>query len=287
MEKKIEYKKIRSNTKKNSTQKTKNSLNAKTLKTVTKIAKQVDPTYYNEYSFQSTKTIKDKPLSTSRTSTKEKKKKNRKKIFKVTCVILLVLALIIAVYLLLTLPIFNIAKFSVKGLKQCTSEQIVSATKLDKQTNMFLSLFKNVNKSIEELPYIQKASIKLILPNEICILVKERVCTYFVLDKDKNKFFKVDKDGYILEESTIDKKTDDELLTYGITFNNDVVLGDKVNEIDISKLYIYTNIENEFIKSGINGKITKVNFENSLTTITLNDKLNVVLPNDTNLKYNM
>ena len=37
----------------------------------------------------------------------------------------------------------------------------------------------------------------------------------------------------------------------------------------------------------INGNITKVDFENSLTTITLNDKLNVIFPNDTNLKYKM
>ena len=108
-----------------------------------------------------------------------------------------------------------------------------------------------------------------------------------VYDKDNNKYYKLSEDGYILEESNIDKRDNKELLLYGIIFNNQVVLGEKINELDLVKIKLYKKIEVEYIKSGINSVITKVNFENSLTTITLDDKLNVVLPNDTNLKYNI
>ena len=55
----------------------------------------------------------------------------------------------------------------------------------------------------------------------------------------------------------------------------------------MSKILVFLKIDDEFLKSKINRKITKVNFENSLTTLTLNDKLNVIFPNSDNLSYKM
>ena len=106
-------------------------------------------------------------------------------------------------------------------------------------------------------------------------------------DKDSGKFFSLSEDGYILEEVDINKKTNDEILITGITFDNDVMLGKKINDIDLSKIDIYKKIEKEFKKDNISGNITKVSFENSLTTITINDKLNIIFPNDTDLEYKM
>ena len=53
------------------------------------------------------------------------------------------------------------------------------------------------------------------------------------------------------------------------------------------KLGVPQTKKEAFESSNINRNITKVNFENSLTTLTLNDKLNVIFPNNENLKYKL
>lgn len=322
MEKKIQYKSWTSNKKDNNTKKevknksTKSSsknattLKPKTLKNVEKIARKVDSNYYNDYNFSTeykvdTKVNNEKrnvkPISAKKKidnkNTKKiikanidkepRNKKKKKRIGLIIFIILLLCSVSVGIYLLCTLKAFDLQKISIQGITKYSEEEIIQKSELQLNTNVFLDYFKGAVKKIEELPYIDSAKLSVKLPNQINIDVKERVSTYFVFDKEKNRFFRLDKDGYILEESDINKKTSEELLTFGITFDDEVSFGSKINEIDITKLYVYTEIENEFYQSGISGKITKANFENSLTTITLNDKLNVVLPNNTNLKYNM
>ncbi len=137
------------------------------------------------------------------------------------------------------------------------------------------------------MPYVEDIKLKIKFPNEINISVKERTAQYYAYDKENDKFYSLSEDGYILENVDINSKTKNEILIVGITFDNEVMLGKKINDIDLTKIQIYKKIENEFNKNKINGDITKVSFENSLTTITINDKLNIIFPNDTDLEYKM
>ena len=148
-------------------------------------------------------------------------------------------------------------------------------------------MLKRDQNNINSLSYIQSVNINIVWPNKLDIKITERVSVYFAFDKEKNKFYKIDKEGYILEEGNITEKTNNELLVYGFIFDDEVILGSRIKEVDISKINIFNNIKEEFDKNSINGSITKVNFENSLTTITLNDKLNVIFPNDTDIEYKM
>lgn len=217
---------------------------------------------------------------------KEKKSKKTKKKNKVLLVILIFAFLCIGIYLLCTLPYFNINEIVIEGTSKYSVEEITEKGDLKKGRNIFIQLLKGVSKNVTELPYVKNAQVKIKLPDKIEISVKERTPYFIAFDKDTNKFFKIDEEGYILEKADITEK-ENELLTYGFIFDEEVILGSRLKEVDISKIDIYMNIQEEFDNVNINGKITKVNFENSLTTITLNDKLNVIFPNDTDIKYKM
>ena len=79
------------------------------------------------------------------------------------------------------------------------------------------------------------------------------------------------------------------MILNGISFDDNVEIGSKIDYVYLRKIDTYLNIKKEYENTGLKnyGKITKVKFGNSLTTLTINDKLNVVLQEDKNLKYNL
>ena len=153
--------------------------------------------------------------------------------------------------------------------------------------NIFIEFFSYNKENINKFPYLSDINLNIKLPNKIQLNVSERTSKYLAYDKEKNKFFKIDGEGYILEEGKIEEKTEDEMLVYGITFADEIIFGEKINEIDYSKILTYLNVKKEYDKSGIGMTITKVSFENSLTTLTLDDKLIVKFPNEIELEYKM
>lgn len=234
-----------------------------------------------------------KSLNNARVSKKERvkneprNKRKKKGTLKFLFVIFLLAAITTCIYLLLKHQTFNIIAFNLDGTEKYTSDQITEKLGINIGENIFIQTLSADKKKIAEFPYIESVDFDFHLPNVLSIKVVERIPKYFAYDKEKNTFFKIDENGYILEQSKIENKSENELLVYGITFDDEVVLGDKVNEIDMSKIFVFLDVKNEFEKSGINRNITKVNFENSLTTLTLNDKLNVIFPNNDDLTYKM
>lgn len=216
--------------------------------------------------------------------------KDRKKKVKASKIITLFFFIgifIVGIYLLLTLPEFNLKDINLNETSNYSKEEIIQKTGLEIGKNIFIQYFTCDKKEVTTLPYIESIKLKMKLPNVVNIEIVKRIDKYYGYDKDNNTFYKLSEDGYILEKADISSKKNDEILLLGITFDDNVMLGNKINDIDLSKIYVYKRIENEFNKDGINGKITKVSFENSLTTLTINDKLSVIFPNDTQLEYKM
>lgn len=218
---------------------------------------------------------------------KKKKRKNRKRVvFLLSCFFVLGLAIALF-YLLFHLTTFDVKDIVVTGNEKYTKQEIISQSGIKINENVFSQYFTKKDITLESLPYIKNIVLKISFPDTLEIEVEERKTVYLAFDKEKNKYFRIDKEGYILEEIPLSSKGEEELLVYGITFNNQVVLGEKINEIDYDKLLVYEKIAQKYANTKINADITKVNFENSLTTITLNDKLNIILPNDTDLSYKL
>ncbi len=216
-----------------------------------------------------------------------KERKKKRKVARIIFFFVIFGAMIAGVYLLLTLKAFNLENVELNETTKYSKEDIVNKAGIEVGKNIFIEYFTSDKKAVTTLPYVESIKLKLKLPNEIKIDVVERTSKYFAYDKDNNKFFSLSDEGYILEEVDINNKKNDEILLTGVTFDDEVMLGKKINDTDLSKIETYKKIEKEFKKDEISGKITKVSFENSLTTITINDKLNIIFPNDTDLEYKM
>lgn len=278
---------IKRNDNKNSKRNIENSRNKQKTMTIknpkkvpdTKVVKKKD---YNIKKFPNKNSIEKK--------NQEKVKKrpiNKKKRILLISIFVLIGMMICAIYFTFHLTTFDLKKITVTGNSKYTSSEIISNSPFKLNENIFSEYLRYKDVELTNLPYVADLKVDIVFPDEISLKVIERTSKYIAYDKEKNKFFRLDQDGYILEETSQNEKKEKEMLIYGITFNNKIVLGEQINAIDLSKLKIYEKISEEYEKSGINGNITKVNFENSLTTITLNDKLNVILPNDTNLEYKL
>lgn len=214
-------------------------------------------------------------------------RKKKKRVFKIITIFVVIGLIITSIYLLLTLEEFKLKSINLNETEKYSKDEIIQKADLEIGKNTFISFFTCDRKTVTTLPYVESIKLKIKMPNQIDIEVVERTGKYYAYDKDNNIFYKLSEDGYILESVDINSKTQNEILVTGITFDNEVMLGKKINDTDLSKLGVYKKIEEEFKNSKINGNITKVSFENSLTTITINDKLNVIFPNDTDLEYKM
>lgn len=231
------------------------------------------------------KSIKNRVNQNVLDEKEEKYRVNTKKV-KATTILKIVffLAIIFAfIYLLFNLETFNLENIQVEGNTKYSDEQIVQNSNLKLRENIFKQLLNSENKNVN-LPYIANTKLNYLIPDTIVINVEERYPMYIALDSSTGKYYKIDNEGYLLEECELSSKGD-ELLVEGFTFGENVKFGEKINEIYIEKLEVYNSIKNEFENIQIEGSITKVNFSNSLTIVTLDDKLNIVFANNSNLNY--
>lgn len=211
--------------------------------------------------------------------------KKKKKKSKLPLAIFVIIILIVGVFLLFKLPYFNVGKFLVEGNSFYTEEQIIEASGIDTDSNVFGQVMFVGNKNILKLPYIEKAYVSYNLPKTVKIVVEERKSSFYAYDKEEKCYYRLNSEGYILEKA--EERLEGEIILIGFSFDSDVKYGEKVNEVNLAKLDKYNVIKKAYEGCSIKLPITKVTFENSLTTITLNDKLSVVFPNTTNLKYNI
>ena len=227
------------------------------------------------------KTNKESILNES--SGNDKLNKNSIKTAIVLKITFFIAIILIFIYLLFNLEIFNLVRIEVKGNTKYTDQQIMQNSSLKIGENVFKQLFRSDSNNVN-LSYIAKSRLHYSMPNVIIIDVEERYPMYMALDSNTGNYYKIDNEGYLLEQCELESKRD-ELLVEGFTFGDNAKVGEKINEVYIEKLEIYNSIKKEFENFKIEGNITKVNFSNSLTIVTLDDKLNIEFANDSNLSY--
>ena len=227
------------------------------------------------------KTNKESILNES--SGNDKLKKNSIKTAIVLKITFFIAIILIFIYLLFNLEIFNLVRIEVKGNTKYTDQQIMQNSSLKIGENVFKQLFRSDSNNVN-LSYIAKSRLHYSMPNVIIIDVEERYPMYMALDSNTGNYYKIDNEGYVLEQCELESKRD-ELLVEGFTFGDNAKVREKINEVYIEKLEIYNSIKKEFENFKIEGNITKVNFSNSLTIVTLDDKLNIEFANDSNLSY--
>ena len=221
---------------------------------------------------------------------KKKKKKMNKKLKKFLVVNTVLIILLITLFVLaLTLPVFNLKEVYLLEEGDYTIEELSSTVGIEMNKNIFINLFKiNTSALSEKYPYIGSLDFKYSFPNKIGIKVNSRSKRYYALNKEDSKYYGVSETGYILESFKDTSMWKDEILVNGITFENNVVLGTKINDFDYEKLVNFEKYYDVIINNIENTKITRVTFENAYMKIYINSSVNVIFRvTDSPQKYNM
>ena len=217
--------------------------------------------------------------------TEEQIKKNRR--VKIFIKLLLLLAVIIGliIYLMLS-PIFNIKNINVEGNKDISSEQIISLSKVQKESNLFKVSNKDTVSAIKENPYVKTVEIKRTLPDTITFVITERVATYML--EYGSSYAYIDNQGYILEISANTKEGLAKIIGYE-TSHDDIVPGKRLCENDLKKLNTVLKITATSKTNHIDSLITRINIEdgNNFVLYLNTEQKTVYLGDCTNLDTRM
>ncbi len=209
-------------------------------------------------------------MSLTKAEIKKKRKQRRRKLFLkrlfVTLLFLLVLAIAVFVVLALTV-LFPVKSVEASGGKIYTSEQVIKASGLNSEDNIFTFSKKKVDENIHRiLPYVDTVNTERILPDSVKITVTDakEYESYLV----NGKCYAVSRRGYVL--NCYDEKPDGTFLIacdgveckigYKIKFKNtksqDLVNELKklltkheisINSIDVTDIYnIKAEVEDRF-----------------------------------------
>lgn len=141
-----------------------------------------------------------------------KKQKKKKKASPLPFFLVVLIVIGISIGCMLT-PAFNIANIEVSSGVHVTKQEILNKVAHINGVNTLKINKKSLEKKIEEIPYIQSADIKRMLPDELLITYVER--EPYAIIKYLESYVIMDKYGYVLE---IKKENDMKDLTiiYGI-----------------------------------------------------------------------
>ncbi len=131
--------------------------------------------------------------------TQNKKRKKKKTMRKIITAFSVVLAVTVVLIILGLTVLFKIDTISVSGNSKYKTEQIISASEIEKNTNLFTADASNAQEQLlKKLPYIYQAEVKRKFPSTIQITVKEADTVYYIKNKD-NTFTLFDSTLKVLE----------------------------------------------------------------------------------------
>lgn len=183
----------------------------------------------------------------------------KRKVIKKISVFFLLLVLIIGaiVYFFLS-PIFNVKSIQVINNNYISSEQIINASGINLNENMFKFSKKEVKQKILTNPYVESVDIsRNIFLDKVQISVKERIATLML--EYGNSYVYINNQGYILEISPI--KIDSPILKGYITPLEDVKPGNRLNKDDLERLDKVLKIIEIANANGLGNLITHIDIK--------------------------
>ena len=213
---------------------------------------------------------------------RKKKIQKRLKIMRTISIILLIIAVILIV---MFSPLFNIKEITIEGNELISKEQILSLSKLEKDTNIFSISKGKIRKNLKENQYIEDVEIFQNLPSTVTLKVTERKNSYII--EYANSFVVIDKKGYILEIS--DKKLDLPVIQGIETSGEEFVQGKRLNNKDLNKIFTITKIMDTANNNDMGSLITRIDIENekSIKLIFEGEDKTAYIGNDSNLNIKL
>ena len=211
-----------------------------------------------------------------------RKKKRIKKVIKT----LLLLAIIIGgICFALISPIFNIEDIKVNGNEQINADTIVSLSQLQVGQNIFKFYKEKVINDIKTNAYVENVKIKRKIPNKIEITIEERKQDYNV--EFLNGYAYINNQGYILEIS--EQKLDLPVIKGISTPQEQIVEGNRLNDVDLEKLETVIQIMNICKSYDLDKKVSSIDITDSNDYIMeMNEEKKIIhLGNNSSLSNKM
>lgn len=209
-----------------------------------------------------------------------KKKRNasvkRKHIFLKTFLVLFCL-----VGVLLT-PVFSIKSISVSGNSYLSKEQIIDASGISKNSNIFIFQTKKAVDGLEELSFVDVAEVKRVFPSGVSISIKECKPVAQVAC-GQSLFLVIDETGKILDTADNSEK-------YKVTLINNVTIdefevGKKIKVEDTATFEKLLLLSQEIVKNSMSEVVSDIYSKNTDLYVTLNTGVRCNLGNSSNLSY--
>ena len=192
--------------------------------------------------------------------TKQQRKRNRlikrvKKIVKFT----LLLGIIIGAIVFATCsPIFNITDIEVLNNNRVSSDTVISLSGISTNENIFRFIATKAINSMKQNAYIEDAKIRRVLPNKVQIVVTEREPKFSI--PVLGEFAYMNTQGYILEIAQNELNLP---ILYGLqTAEENIVVGNRIAEADLTSLETILRIMNAINDSGLSEKVTSIDISN-------------------------
>lgn len=107
---------------------------------------------------------------------------------------------LMAAYVLLQSPIFNISKIIVRGNSSLTAGELIKVSGIVTGMNIFKADLQIAAEKVRVLPVVKDVSITRKLPGDVIIEVEERVSAALVVAD--GRFLELDTEGYYLREGS-------------------------------------------------------------------------------------
>lgn len=184
----------------------------------------------------------------------ERKKKKRNRILKISLLLLIIIG---GITFALTSPIFNIKDIQVINNTQVGTNEIISISELNLESNIFRFLKTNVENNIKQNPFVESVEIKRILPNTVQLTISERTKKFSV--EFLNSYAIINTQGYILE---ISENNENLPILKGLTTSEEeFYAGNRLNEKDLEKVESAIKIMDVCADNNLDGLITYIDMK--------------------------
>ena len=210
----------------------------------------------------------------------KKKKKNKILSFCIKLIIILILFGVALTYLI-TSPIFNISKIEIIGNSKITADTYISLSGITIGNNIYDLSKRKIIENIKENPYVDTVEVKRKLPSVVEITVTERTASYML--GILNSYAYINNQGYILEIN--EEQINAPVITGYFTNEEEIVIGNRLNEEDLVKLEMVLKIMDTIYVNGITEIVNEINVsdQNNYTLIFSEEGKTVYLGNGSNL----
>ena len=235
----------------------------------------------------------EKNKKINKTVSKKNKGKLKRKILRgLVYLVLIIFALSLffllgfGIYKLYTASRYNIGVVNVEGNVKYTVEEIKELANITLGTNINKLKTNKIEKLVEGLSYVRDAKVVRKYPETVIIKVDEYESSFVALNKETNEYIRLTDKGVILEKCNLEDVAENELLLFGIHFDDN--LGEKIVELEQKKLQTLIAMMDKYTKENISKKITSVEFNEGDIILTLDYDIDVVMnTNDVEYKLNL